>query len=56
MGFFEECHKCKPPKRKPGCHSTCPDYKRNKAKYDEFTEKDKLRRELDQYNKSYPNN
>lgn len=56
MGFFEECHKCKPPKRKPGCQDTCPHYKEDRAKYDKCAKKDKLRRELDRYNKPYPNN
>lgn len=24
---YDCCHDCKPPKRKPACHDTCPDYK-----------------------------
>lgn len=26
------CYKCVPPKRKVGCHSTCKEYRKNKAK------------------------
>ena len=29
--YFEECHKCKPPKRQPGCHAICPEYAKGKA-------------------------
>lgn len=29
--LFECCHKCKPPKRGPTCHSTCPEYLRDAA-------------------------
>ena len=32
--YFEECQKCVPPKRHPGCHGTCPDYAKARAKYD----------------------
>lgn len=32
--YFEECHKCVPPKRHPGCHATCPHYAAGRAKYD----------------------
>lgn len=34
MIFFEACHVCKPPKRKPGCHSDCPEYAEARRKYD----------------------
>lgn len=33
--WFEACRRCKPPKRKPGCHDHCPDYLIPKAAYDE---------------------
>lgn len=29
------CLGCKPPKRNPYCHSTCPEYLEQKAEYDE---------------------
>lgn len=32
--LFASCHACTPPKRKPGCHSACEDYKRDKAESD----------------------
>lgn len=28
------CAGCVPPKRHSGCHSTCPDYKKDKAQYE----------------------
>lgn len=55
MNFFEECHKCKPPKRKPGCHAKCKEYKEAKVKYAEAREAEKLRKDLLQYDKKYPN-
>ena len=33
-GFFECCRHCVPPKRNPGCHSTCPEYLGERAEYD----------------------
>ncbi len=30
---FEHCHFCKPPTRYPGCHSECPYYQADIAKY-----------------------
>ena len=36
------CNGCVPPKRHPGCHSDCPDYREKKAIYDrEKAEADK---------------
>ena len=32
--YFECCIKCKPPKRQPGCHGWCKDYKDARAVYD----------------------
>jgi hypothetical protein len=32
--FFNSCYNCKPPKRYPGCHATCPDYAKDKADYE----------------------
>lgn len=28
------CYGCVPPKREPGCHSTCPEYLKQKAEHD----------------------
>ena len=36
MIFFKACKDCKPPKRKPGCHGDCSDYKKERAEYDAF--------------------
>lgn len=33
-GVFESCRHCVKPKRHPGCHDHCPDYKRERAEYD----------------------
>ena len=33
MTAFEHCHSCKPPVRHPGCHSECPHYQVDIAKY-----------------------
>lgn len=30
---FEHCHSCKPPTRHVGCHSDCPYYQADIAKY-----------------------
>lgn len=30
---FEHCHSCKPPTRHVGCHSECPHYQSDIAKY-----------------------
>ena len=46
MAMFECCHHCKPPKRKPGCHGYCPEYKAERAKYDEKMDAEKARRRL----------
>ena len=32
--YFECCMECKPPKRQPGCHGTCKEYKDARAAYD----------------------
>ena len=55
MGFFECCHKCKPPKRYPGCSSKCPEYAKGRKKLDECNAREKLRKDLQQYYKPYPN-
>lgn len=44
--FFESCHHCKPPKRKPGCQDHCPDYKKDRGVYDEKMEPEKTKRRL----------
>lgn len=37
---FEHCHSCKPPTRYPGCHSDCPYYQADIAKYNEAKEEE----------------
>ena len=34
MSRFEHCEKCVAPKRYPGCHSKCPDYKQDREQYE----------------------
>jgi hypothetical protein len=34
MGMFEHCEKCVAPKRYPGCHDKCPDYEKDRKKYE----------------------
>lgn len=34
MNYFECCQTCVAPKRHPGCHGTCDEYKKARAKYD----------------------
>ena len=33
--IIEVCHYCVAPKRHPGCHDKCPEYLKEKAKYEE---------------------
>lgn len=47
MGIFS-CKGCTPPKRYPGCHSTCPDYIRDKAEYDKRKEIASKQNRIDQ--------
>lgn len=37
---FEHCHSCKPPTRHVGCHSDCPYYQADIAKYNETKEEE----------------
>lgn len=46
MAMFECCHKCKPPKRSPGCHDHCPEYKKERAAYDAKKEEIDRKRRL----------
>lgn len=46
MAIIECCHHCKPPKRHPGCHGQCPEYKAERATYDEKMDAEKARRRL----------
>ena len=39
MGAFDCCRWCVPPKRNPYCHSTCPDYLKEKADFEAKMEK-----------------
>lgn len=47
--YFEECQHCVPPKRYPGCHGTCPDYKKARTKYDEDAAKIALEKKVQGY-------
>lgn len=47
--LFTCCHKCKPPKRGPTCHSTCPEYLRDKAENERLKQIDKRDLEADLY-------
>ena len=50
--YFEECQKCVPPKRQPGCHGYCPDYAKARAKYDADKAKADANREIRYYAKN----
>lgn len=41
--LFECCENCKPPKRHPTCHDTCPEFAIDKAFYEVFKEEEKER-------------
>lgn len=43
--MFESCMKCVAPKRRPGCHSTCEEYKKDKEMLDR--RKNKIHMEKD---------
>lgn len=34
--MFKCCKECVPPKREPGCHDRCPEYKEARAEYDKI--------------------
>lgn len=39
------CYGCKPPKRTPTCHATCPEYTQQKAQHDaELEQTNKVKR------------
>ena len=42
------CYGCVPPKREPGCHSTCPEYLRRKAEHDALKAKTDEQRRINQ--------
>lgn len=45
--YFKSCRDCKPPKRHPGCHGECEEYKASKLAYDEEMEQIRKTKELD---------
>ena len=47
MSMFEHCKGCVAPKRHPGCHSTCTEYKQDRERYDA------KKAELDKKKKAY---
>ena len=49
MSMFEHCHHCVAPKRHPGCHSTCPEYKQDREQYNaKKAELDKKKKVFDE--------
>lgn len=40
------CYGCVPPKREPGCHSTCPEYLADKAEHDRLKAKHDRERDI----------
>lgn len=42
------CYGCVPPKREPGCHSTCPEYLKQKAEHDALKAKADEQRRINQ--------
>lgn len=55
MGFFDDCIKCKPPKRYPGCSANCPSYKKGKALLEKSKEAERKYKESRMLDKKYPN-
>ena len=47
--LFDCCKNCKPPKRRPSCHGTCPEYLADRAKYDELVEAERKQKSNDSY-------
>lgn len=47
--LFECCHKCKPPKRSPTCHGSCPEYLADRARLNELNVEDRKDRRNWQY-------
>lgn len=45
MNYFECCHKCKEPVRKPECHSSCKDYIKAKKAYNNMKDKQREAKE-----------
>lgn len=46
MPGFECCHHCIAPKRHPGCHGTCPEYKEARAEHDAKKEAHDRKRQI----------
>lgn len=42
------CHGCVAPKRHPGCHDTCPEYRKEKVEHEAKLEEDRKRRKIRQ--------
>lgn len=45
--FFNSCYNCRPPKRYPGCHATCPNYAEDKKNYNAIKVVADLEKQLD---------
>lgn len=44
MSKIECCRDCAPPKRRPGCHGSCPEYRMERAELDKKNAADYLKR------------
>ena len=44
--YFSSCYHCKPPKRHPGCHATCPGYAEDKKNYEIVKENEDYERKM----------
>lgn len=48
MSKIECCRDCAPPKRRPGCHGSCPEYIMERAALDERNATENLQRQTKQ--------
>ena len=49
VNYFECCMGCVAPKRYPGCHDICSEYKKAHDKYDEDVSKNRTERKIQAY-------
>ena len=49
VNYFECCMHCVTPKRHPGCHGTCSEYKEAHNKYNEDRAKSRLEKKIQSY-------
>lgn len=41
MNTYRACLKCVAPKRHPGCHETCPEYKKDKERHQSLKDRNR---------------